>query len=179
MATDGSDSNEGSSARPFQTLRYALSAIKSGDTLMVKEGTYTGPENRDIYLDTGSNSGSGSGGFKNMVLKSEKGPEKTIFDAEGNGRHLTIVSSEADPIDSTTQIIGITFQGGQATQQYSPGGSMILMAGVENVGSENIANHNQIKFKNVIFKGNHAHSGGALHLQNAAPIFEDCVFENN
>jgi parallel beta-helix repeat protein len=42
VATDGSDSNPGTEARPFQTLGGSVGKLGPGDTLYVKNGTYTG-----------------------------------------------------------------------------------------------------------------------------------------
>ena len=42
IATDGSDSNPGTEARPFQTLGRGVHNLSPGDTLYVKNGTYTG-----------------------------------------------------------------------------------------------------------------------------------------
>jgi parallel beta-helix repeat protein len=42
VATDGSDSNSGTEAQPFQTLDRGIRDLRPGDTLYVKNGTYTG-----------------------------------------------------------------------------------------------------------------------------------------
>ena len=41
VAMDGSDSSPGTEARPFQTLDRGVQALSPGDTLYVKNGTYT------------------------------------------------------------------------------------------------------------------------------------------
>jgi hypothetical protein len=40
VATDGSDSGDGSTAHPFATFAYAFSKMQSGDTLLIKDGVY-------------------------------------------------------------------------------------------------------------------------------------------
>ena len=40
VATNGSDSGDGSSGRPFSTLLKAMEEATSGDTVMLKPGTY-------------------------------------------------------------------------------------------------------------------------------------------
>jgi hypothetical protein len=40
VATTGSDGNPGTAAAPFRTLRHGISRMRSGDTLVVKAGTY-------------------------------------------------------------------------------------------------------------------------------------------
>ncbi len=42
VATTGSDSNSGTSSSPWLTLQYAVDTIASGDTILVKPGTYVG-----------------------------------------------------------------------------------------------------------------------------------------
>jgi parallel beta-helix repeat protein len=42
VATNGSDSNSGSSLSPWRTLQYAVETISSGDTVIVRAGTYLG-----------------------------------------------------------------------------------------------------------------------------------------
>lgn len=41
VATDGSDTNAGTAAAPWRTIQRSLSRLSSGDTLVVKGGTYT------------------------------------------------------------------------------------------------------------------------------------------
>src|SRR6266516_4060767 len=42
VATDGTDSNSGTEERPFKTLGRGVRDLSPGDTLYVKNGTYTG-----------------------------------------------------------------------------------------------------------------------------------------
>ena len=42
VAPTGSDSNSGTEARPWRTIQKAADTIDSGDTVIVKDGTYTG-----------------------------------------------------------------------------------------------------------------------------------------
>src|SRR5262249_37263408 len=42
VAIDGSDSNPGTEAQPFQTLGRGVRGLRPGGTLYVKNGTYTG-----------------------------------------------------------------------------------------------------------------------------------------
>jgi hypothetical protein len=40
-ATNGDDSNDGSSAKPFKTLEHAIKSVSSGDTIKLRNGSYT------------------------------------------------------------------------------------------------------------------------------------------
>jgi hypothetical protein len=42
VATNGSDGNSGSAAAPFRTIRKAASRVGPGDTVIIRDGTYTG-----------------------------------------------------------------------------------------------------------------------------------------
>lgn len=48
VAADGSDSYNGTSAMPFLTLSKALDSSQSGDTIVVGEGEYSGPDNTGL-----------------------------------------------------------------------------------------------------------------------------------
>jgi hypothetical protein len=48
MALDGDDTNDGSAAAPFLTFAHSIGALAPGDTLLVRDGDYTGDR---IYYD--------------------------------------------------------------------------------------------------------------------------------
>lgn len=41
VATDGNDSNNGSSGTPFLTIQKAADVVSAGDTVIIRDGTYT------------------------------------------------------------------------------------------------------------------------------------------
>jgi parallel beta-helix repeat protein len=45
VSPGGNDSNSGSENSPFRTIRHAVSELRAGDTLYMRGGIYTGPEN--------------------------------------------------------------------------------------------------------------------------------------
>jgi hypothetical protein len=57
----------------FVTIQAGIDACTDGDTVIVRDGTYTGDGNRDIIF-----------WGKAIVLMSENGPETTIIDCEGS-----------------------------------------------------------------------------------------------
>ena len=53
VSPTGSNANAGSATAPWQTLRHALAQLQAGDTLYLRGGVYTGPENTiDSQLGT-------------------------------------------------------------------------------------------------------------------------------
>ncbi|UCD63505.1 MAG: right-handed parallel beta-helix repeat-containing protein [Candidatus Zixiibacteriota bacterium] len=86
------------------TIQAAINAAEEGGTVVIGDGTYSGDGNRDIDFKG-----------KNIVLRSENGPEFTIIDCDG---------SEAEPHcgfylhsgeDETSEIDGFTI-----TDAYGP-----------------------------------------------------------
>ncbi|MCK5321573.1 right-handed parallel beta-helix repeat-containing protein, partial [Candidatus Pacearchaeota archaeon] len=55
VCSDGSDSSgDGSLGDPWQTIQYGINQMSGGDTLIVKNGTYTGTANRIYNVPSGS-----------------------------------------------------------------------------------------------------------------------------
>ena len=183
VSTTGSDNNEGSSGSPFKSLEHAIEHVTAGDTVMLKKGTYTGSDNRDIEISA-NNSTTNFDNFKNVVITSEKGADSTIIDAGGLGRHFTLEGNQTKTIDSTLQFIGLTFTGGQ---QSDHSGSFYIKTDsyYDNSINQNRTALMQPKFKDCVFKdnqaglGNNGGYGGAFWINNGAPIFENCVFDSN
>lgn len=58
VATTGSDANSGSWAQPFLTLQKAADAVKAGDMVIVRDGTYSGAPGREFLVITRSGTAS-------------------------------------------------------------------------------------------------------------------------
>ncbi len=181
--TGNDDTGEGSSGNPYKSLKHAIEHVSSGDTIMIKPGTYSGADNRNIYLDPNDSGKSFSEKYKNLVITSEKGAAETIFDAGNNGRHFRMTSNSKGSIDSTMQFIGLTFRGGRMNEN---GGSFHLDAEEEYYSDPYwTAYRLNPKFVNCVFRDNRVSSsnstvsGGAFYLDEASPIFESCVFDSN
>ena len=56
----------------FPTIQAGISAAKSGDTVVIASGTYTGPGNVDYDF-----------GGKGVIIKSQNGPAQTVIDCGG------------------------------------------------------------------------------------------------
>nr|MCS5645778.1 fibronectin type III domain-containing protein [Candidatus Neomarinimicrobiota bacterium] len=95
-----------------------------------------------------------------------------------------ISGNTEDTIDSTLQFIGLTFIRGRSSDN---GGSFNIQAEnyYDSGTNKSRATLMQPKFKDCIFKdnradgGNNGSLGGAFHISDGAPIFENCVFDSN
>ena len=163
--TNGSDVGDGSSAAPFKSLSRATSAATSGDTIIVKAGTYKGSSNRNISI---------SG--KRLVIKSQDGAASTIFDAEGESRHLSIYYA-----DTTFKLVGFTFKNGShsgdggsiysrsTNYAWGPVIESCVFDSNQTTGNYGrggaIYTNGQIMLRDVEFNHNHSkYYGGALYV---------------
>ena len=89
VAANGSDAaGDGSALSPFQTIQYAIDAAGDGDTVIVLEGRYTGPGNRNLDFKG-----------KAITVRSRNPDDdacmrETIIDAEGQGVIARFVNDE-------------------------------------------------------------------------------------
>ena len=99
--------------RSYQTIQEAIDAAMPGDVVLVDDGVYKGPGNRDIdFLG------------KAITLRSKNGPRKCIIDCEAQGRGIYFRQGEGP--DSILE--GITITGGYVPSswpQLSLGGGIV------------------------------------------------------
>lgn len=82
----------------YPTIQEALTAAANGDTVLLADGTFTGPGNRNLnYL------------AKTLVVRSESGdPSTCTIDCDGAARGFTFVSVQSPQ----AKLIGVTVTGG-------------------------------------------------------------------
>jgi len=134
----------------FATIGQALIAAATGDTVLVADGTYTGPNNREM----------GFGG-KNIVLASENGAAGTIIDCEDISFAFYITAG----VDSTAAIQGFTIT--NSNGGISGGGIWV-----------NDSNPKILDC--VFTDCGNSYNGAAVELRNTPPaLVRGCTFASN
>lgn len=80
VSKSGSDKNNGSKAKPYRTIKKAVSKLEAGDTLVIRKGNYK--ETLDLFLK----------GRKNAYITIRNYPgEKVSIDGTGKGNETVLV----------------------------------------------------------------------------------------
>jgi predicted outer membrane repeat protein len=136
----------------FPTIQQALTAANEGDTIIVRDGTYTGPGNKNLdFLG------------KAITLSSQNGPEHCFIDCEGEGRGFDFHSGE------TTDAIlsGLTITNGSVAEY-------------ENGGAISCSNASTPTFMNCIISNSSAYRGGGIYSErDSSPTLTHCIIKNN
>jgi hypothetical protein len=138
------------------TIQAALDASIQGDTVLVAAGTFTGSGNRDLNYHG-----------RDIVLRSESGPEATIINAEGSPsrvhRAIWFVTGES----RAAILEGFTLRGG-----FEEDGSAVFCSGTASPTIRNcIITQNQAT--------GYGYADGVLCTESSAPLFVDCVITEN
>jgi len=149
----GTFNGEGSPEEMAQSIKPMIMASSDGDTILLKPGTYSGFDNRNLDFQDGWD----QGGVRDLVLIGEKGADSTIIDISNSGSFLDVSSGES----IASKLIGITIQNA-------------------NSGAIIISNNSQLVVKNCVFRDNSSSSGGAIILSNASDLrVRSVLFEGN
>lgn len=142
----------------YPTIQAAIDAAAPGDTVIVADGTYTGPGNRDMDF-----------GGKAITVRSANGPAACIIDVQG---------SQADPHRAfyfhSGETAGSVLDGFTLRNGFAEIGGAVLCEG----GSSP-------SFDNCVFEQNTAYpivaggAGGALYSAAGSARFTKCLFRCN
>ena len=134
------------------TIQAAIDLADGGDTILVADGIYRGPGNRDIDLI-----------HKILVILSENGPGTTIIDCGG--------SEDAQHGGFTYEQVGhngSVLDGFTIRNAYRNEGAAILLYG------------SSPRISNCVLANNHATvSGGAIKVKGSSPPVSNCTIINN
>ena len=161
----------------FSTIQDAINASVDGDTVLVRNGTYTGIGNRDIdYFG------------KAIVLKSMHGPEVTIIDCEGSESdpHRGFYFHNSERSDSIVN--GFTIRNGWAsngggikTYRSSPTITNCIFS--ENSGTGIDLYHSLPILINCLFTNNSGVYGGGVRIDlygcSGVEVISNCSFFDN
>ena len=145
----------------FNNIQAAINDANDGDTVLVKDGTYTGAGNRDIdFLG------------KAITVRSENGPENCIIDCNGAMDELQLHRGFVFHSDEDANSIldGLTITNG-----YMP----------DNLGGGIACWMSSPTIKNCIIVGNSTYSksggdGGGIYCgRDASPIITNCTISGN
>ena len=140
----------------YQTIQAAVSAAASGDTVLIADGTYTGPGNVDVDF-----------GGKNLTVTSQHGPASTIIDCGGSPsvshRGFYVHQSETAAV-----ISGLTIENANTISGTTNGGA---------ISTYNVS----LTVQNCILKNNTAQDGGGLTDYNyvGTVTVSHCVITGN
>ena len=147
----------------YPTIQAGIDVAVNGDEVVVADGVYTGPGNRDLDFNG-----------KLITVRSANGPDNCIIDCQG---------SEADPhrgfyFDSgetaDAVVDGFTITNGFVTPA-SPGGpnggALFLLNSSPTVT-------NCVVRGNTAF-GNESGRGGGMFIDSGNPVISDCTFTGN
>ncbi len=182
----------------YNTIQAAIDAANSGDTILIADGIFSGPSNKNLSWDASQ---------KHLIIKSENGYSNCILDCEYSGRGFNLNQGQNyfDVID------GLTIKNGWAVtiNPVLKGGGAILCDSaspeikncffLHNIAGDSINSYTAHSYwsdggaidilgspgigpniHNNVFENNFAsHTGGALHYWNAGGNLINNYFLSN
>lgn len=137
----------------YPTIQEGINASVTGDTVLVKDGVYTGSMNKNLVFNG-----------RQIVVKSASGPEYCIINCENNGIGFILEAGETH--DSVVE--GFTITNGQNSPGYG-----------NNAGAINIEDSSPL-IKDCILIDNDANwDGGGICCLNSNAKIENCFIANN
>lgn len=140
---DAAPGGDGSLEHPYQYIQDGIDSATNGDTVIILDGTYTGPRNKNLDFNG-----------KAIIVTSQNGPANTIIDCENDGRGFYFHSGEGK--DSV--LSGLTITRGR---DEGGGGGIYCYKSSPIIINNNISG-------NI----NDAHvSGGGIYCSDSSHIF--------
>lgn len=161
--------------KDYPTIQAGISAALNGDTVLIAEGTYTGPDNRNLDLLG-----------KTITVCSKHGPKATVIDAESADRCFWIHQRETrlTRLEGLTMIGGYTVASGgailceDANPTFAACTFRLNQAGTG--GALAITSCSHVVLEHCSLSQNQAATGGAIHLEGSSTLnLHECRFQNN
>ena len=93
----------------YPTIQAAMAATVTGDTVLVADGTYTGPGNTNTWFN-----------MRAITVRSENGAASCIIDCEGAGSAFLFSGEPPESVvDGFTITNGLSFEGGGIYMYYN------------------------------------------------------------
>ncbi|RJP72319.1 MAG: hypothetical protein C4532_06080, partial [Candidatus Abyssobacteria bacterium SURF_17] len=160
----------------FPTIQAALDAAANGDSIIVRDGVYSGPGNNDIDF-TG----------KVVTLRSQNGAANCIIDGQGSARLFFFHSGEG----SGAVVDGFTITGGFSS---STGGAIFCKSSSPTIRNCIVTGNHAISHGGALYLGNGASitlindiisenstdaNGGAIYCWYSSPSITNCTITAN
>jgi len=131
---------------PYPTIQSAIDAVDPGGTVILADGTYSGPGNCGLNFQG-----------KNLTLRSESlDPSLCFIDCESELTEGVYFNSGED---ASSIVEGITFQNGQA----EAGAGIYIRDSSPTV-------------RNCVFENGYSIDGAGIRVRDGASLIENCVF---
>ncbi|MCK4413553.1 MAG: right-handed parallel beta-helix repeat-containing protein [Candidatus Eisenbacteria sp.] len=153
----------------YSTIQAAINAAQDGDTVMIADGTYTGPGNRGLDF----------GGKAITVTSSSHDPELCIIDCQDSGRGFYFHSGEGSGsvVEGMTITNGVDSYGGIfCTVSSSPTLTNCILSG-NSVYGMFCEQSSSPTITNCTFSG--STNDGMFCRSSASPTVTNCTFSGN
>ena len=139
------------------TIQAGIDAAKSGDTVLVANGTYKGAANKNLDF----------AGKAISVISQSNDPTQCIIDCENGGRGFSFHSGET----TAALVRGFTIRNGNVGKYFDNT--------FDRYGGAIICAYSSPTIANCILRDSVAYTGGGLEVYGGSPIVTSCAFIGN
>lgn len=160
----------------YATIMEAIDWAHDGETVMISDGVYSGPGNRNLNFD-----------WRTITVQSRSGPEHCIIECVGKHAVRGFHFNSGEGPDSVLR--GVTIRGGSdfngsgiLIENSSPTIENCILTDnrtyVENGGALCLKNSNSV-IADCLIENNSGKLGGGIYCENGRPIIHDCIITAN
>jgi PKD repeat protein len=156
----------------YPTIQAGIDAAVDGDIVIVADGTYVGPGNKDLDFNG-----------KAITVQSENGPESCVIDLQGNGRGFYFHSGEtkSSVLSGFTITNGMADYGGGIRCSSEPTITNCKIIGntAERSGGGIFCAVRSCTITNCMIINNTAILGGGVYISHARIQITNCTITGN